>query len=284
MSATAVPLSVRIELCRASVQVMADRLGIRLLHIKGATVDRTIRAQVSGGTDVDVICEPVRIAEMHARLTGHGWQVYSTFDDGSPFAHAQTYWHPDWGYLDLHRRFPGIGLHDDEAFELLWRDRGEHRCAGRLAWVPSVDAQALLLMLNAARKTPGHRGSAGAFWEQQSEDDRRRRVALAELLRAEVALAVSTGDLEDFRDRREYSLWKAVSERGSRTQEWWARVRAAPSVREALVVVARAPLVNRSRLAHELGREPRARDIAVAFLRRARAAFREAVAGRRSRP
>src|SRR5690606_19183788 len=126
-----VPLSVRIELCRAGLQVMADGLGIRVLHIKGSTVDPSIRPVAAHGSDVDVIVDPRRTADMHRTLLAHGWEVYSTFDEGSPFGHAQTYWHQDWGYIDLHRRFPGIGRDDGTAFEVLWRDRGTVTAAGR---------------------------------------------------------------------------------------------------------------------------------------------------------
>lgn len=283
LNAISIPLAVRIELCRAAVQTIADRQGVRMLHIKGAAVDPAIRPRARSGTDVDVLCDPARIGEMHRRLREHGWRLHSTFDDGSPFAHAQTYWHPDWGYLDLHRRFPGIGIADDEAFALLWRDHRPHTCAGRSARVPSVDAQVVLLMLNLARRSEDHGGEVERVWAEQSGDDRARRIRLVRELQAEVALAAATGELERYRHRREYALWKAVSEGGSRTREWWARVRAAPTAREAMRIVVRAPRPNLSRLTRELGREPTGRDVATAVLRRARTAVTELFTTRRAR-
>ena len=47
---------------------------------------------------------------------------------------------------------------------------------------------------------------------------------------------------------REYALWKAISEGGSRSAEWWGRIRAARTTRETLAVVARAPMVNLEQL------------------------------------
>jgi len=283
LNAISIPLAVRIELCRAAVQTIADRQGVRMLHIKGAAVDPVIRPNARSGTDVDVLCDPARIDEMHARLREHGWRLHSTFDDGSPFAHAQTYWHPDWGYLDLHRRFPGIGIADDDAFALLWHDRGPHTCAGRAAQVPSLDAQIVLLMLNLARRSEDHGGEVERAWAEQSDDDRARRTRLVAELRAEVALAAATGELERYRDRREYALWKAVSDGGSRTREWWARVRAAGTTWEAIRIVLRAPRPNLSRLTRELGREPTGRDVTAAMVRRARTAVNELLTARRAR-
>ena len=65
--------------------------------------------------------------------------------------------------------------------------------------------------------------------------------------------------------QRDYRLWKVVSQGGSRSEEWWARVRAAPNLGAALQVAARAPLVNVDHLAHRLGRRPTRREIVVEF-------------------
>lgn len=270
-----VPLSVRIELCRAGLQVMADGLGIRVLHIKGSTVDPSIRPVAAHGSDVDVIVDPRRTADMHRTLLAHGWEVYSTFDEGSPFGHAQTYWHQDWGYIDLHRRFPGIGRDDGTAFEVLWRDRGTVTAAGRPVPVPGRAAQGVLLVLNAARGEAGDRAEALAFQDALPPERRREHQALLAELDAEVAAAVVTGDLERWRRDRRYLLWRSIVEGGSRSQEWWGRVRAARTPGEAMRVILRAPRVNRSRLAHQLGRRPTPRDVLAAVVSRAGRAVRE---------
>ena len=103
-----VPLAVRLLLGRAAVQVIASDAGADLLHIKGNAVDTSLRAREAPGTDIDVMARPTHVPRLHDELLRHGWVVYSSFRYGSPFGHAQTYRHPDWGYLDLHRMFPGI--------------------------------------------------------------------------------------------------------------------------------------------------------------------------------
>lgn len=283
MQQTAIPLPVRIELCRAGLQVIADRLGIRMLHIKGATLDRAVRARTRHGSDVDVLVDPAQLTPLHDALLSHGWEVYSTFDDGSPFGHAQTYWHPDWGYIDLHRRFPGIGVRDEPAFETLWDGHGTATAAGVAITVPSVRAQGVLYLLNAARGGEHERAEARSYREALPGGERNELDELIDALDAVVAASVVTGELERHRGRREYRLWKTISQRGTRTQEWWARVLAARSSREALRVIFQAPRVNRSRLAHRLGRRPTRRDVLAAGIDRARAALRELTTGRTGR-
>ncbi|WP_309127670.1 nucleotidyltransferase family protein [Microbacterium sp.] len=279
---TPIPLAVRIELCRAGVQVIADRLGIRMLHIKGTTVDRSIRPKTRNGSDVDIIVDPAAVGILHEALLAHDWQVYSSFEDGSPFGHAQTYWNSDWGYIDLHRRFPGIGLADDSAFELLWDQHSTVVAAGREIAVPSVTAQAALYVLNAARGSTNDRAEAHRFHRALAVDERLRLDLLIDRLDAVVAAAVVSGELQRHRRRAEYLLWKTVSEGGTRTQEWWGRVRAARSWREALHIMMRAPRVNRSRLAHQLGHAPTRLDVFRAAMTRARVAVGELLP-RRSR-
>ncbi|UWF77900.1 MULTISPECIES: nucleotidyltransferase family protein [Microbacterium] len=277
---SAIPLGVRLQFARASVQVIAERSGIRLLHIKGDTVDPSIRSHVRAGSDVDVLIDPVAVPRMHAELVRHGWRVYSTFLDGSPFGHAQTYHHPDWGYLDLHRRFPGIRLPDRRAFEVLWAGHGVHDAVGVPCAVPSLDVQVVLLMLNAARDVRAVGAEGRRVWQAQSPEERARRQALIRELRAEVPFAVTMGELDRLRGRREHLLWKTIAEGGSRGAEWWGRVLAARNPLEAMQTLLRAPLANRSMLAHKLGRDPTALEMATATLRRFGAGIRSLV-GRR---
>jgi len=185
----------------------------------------------------------------------------------------------DWGYIDLHRRFPGIGIDDQAAFEMLWRDRVSATAAGRAIPVPSRAAQGVLLVLNAARGTSDDREAAAAFRRGLTGAGAVEHDALVAMLDAAVAASVVAGELERWRDHRMYPLWKSVTEGGSRTREWWGRVRGARTPREALRVMLRAPRVNRSRLAHQLGRPPTSRDVVAAATaraaRRARAAARK---------
>ncbi|WP_165307276.1 nucleotidyltransferase family protein [Agromyces binzhouensis] len=263
-----VPLQVRLRFGHAAVQRVAASAGIDLLHIKGAAVDPELRPEGYLGSDVDVLVRPDHVDAIDAALREQGWELYSTFQHGSPFGHAQTYLHPAWGYVDIHRRFPGIRLRPDQAFELLWSGRHAFDIAGVACQVPSRPAQAVILVLNAARSAKGARADVITVWERADPDRRAEIDGLVERLHAEVAFAAAAGGLDRFRTDREYRLWKVVSEGGSRSAEWWARIRSAPTTWAGVRIALRAPLVNVDHLAHRLGRKPTPFDIAVEFVRR----------------
>lgn len=269
-----IPPGVRLEMSRAGVQVIADRVGARLLHIKGSMTDPVLLGPRFEGTDVDVMVDPAGIPSLHRALVAAGWQVYSAFRNNSSFEHAQTYFHPDWGYLDVHRRFPGIGIADDRAFEVLWTDRAEVRAAGLPCAVPALTAQAVLLTLNAAR-AGGMGDTAARVWDALDGPARRDCLALVERLDAAVAFAAAHGDLERYAHRREYLLWKVASRGGTRTEDWLGRVRASRTLRDRIGLVLRAPLVNTERLTHKLGRRPRPAEIVREFLTRSAQGARE---------
>ncbi|WP_457100837.1 nucleotidyltransferase family protein [Microbacterium sp. P5_E9] len=270
----AVPLDVRLRFGRAAVQVVADRLGVDVLHIKGDAVDPSLRAMQTG-TDVDILVRPADVSRLDRAIRREGWVPYSTFTYGSPFGHAQTYLHDTWGYLDLHRAFPGIRLDPASAFDLLGVESGSMDEVGVACRVPGTDAQAVLLLLNAAREGGTRRADVTNLWERASPDDRERRLRLADQLGARVALAAATGDLDSYRDRPEYALWKAITEGGSRSAEWWGRMRAATSPSEVFGLIARVARVNTEHLRIELGREPSREEVVREFLRRPRRAVAE---------
>ncbi|MFC4139878.1 MULTISPECIES: hypothetical protein [unclassified Microbacterium] len=275
-----VPLVVRLELARAAVQTIAQHSGARVLHIKGTTWDPSLRAAPAHGSDVDVIVEPAGIPAVDRALRAHGWKVYSTFRNGSPFEHAQTYWHPDWGYTDVHRWFPGIRMPAERAFALLAAGGGTVDAAGVACPVPGADAQAVLLMLNAARGSDSERAEANSIWDSADAGIRRRRDGLVDALDARTGWAAARGTLDDYRGRADHALWRVTLHGGSRIEEWWARVRAQPTLLGAAGTALRAPLVNTDRLAHELGRRPGPADIVRAFGSRASRGVREIVGGK----
>ena len=280
-SQVSVPLPVRLRFGHAAVQRLADGIGVDLLHIKGAAVDPSLRPGGYAGSDVDVLVRPAHVARLDRAMRQRGWRLYSTFEYGSPFGHAQTYIHDAWGYIDLHRFFPGIRLEPERAFDVFWSDKHEVDIGAVGCHVPGVTAQAVLLVLNAARAPRQARSDVSAAWRTASDEQRREIERLVSRLHAEVAFAAATGGLERHVAARDYRLWKVVSEGGSRSEEWWARIRAAPSVWAGLRIAARAPLVNVDHLAHRLGRTPTRRDIVLEFLRRPVRAVREAARGMR---
>lgn len=283
-AAVAVPLAVRVRLARPAVQVIADEVGADILHIKGDAVDPVLRPTIAPGTDVDALVRPAHVTRLDSALRDHGWRIYSTFVYGSPLGHAQTYVHPTWGYFDLHRRFPGIRIDPAQAFELLWSGRHDVQFPGARGCVPSLEMQATVLVLNAARSRAGGVDPIQR-WVVAPGLDRAAVDACVGQLDAHVAFAAASGDLERYRGERDYALWRVITQGGSRAAEWAARVRAAQSLPEALRIIARAPLVNVEQLSHDLGRPPKRSEIAAAFFARPMRAIRELVRrrGRRAR-
>jgi hypothetical protein len=275
-SQVSVPLSVRLRFGHAAVQHLADEIEVDVLHIKGMAVDPELRPSMQRGSDVDVMVRPEHVARLDRSLREHGWRLYSTFEFGSPFGHAQTYLHDSWGYVDIHRFFPGIRLAPARAFDRLWSDRATRDIAGVGCPVPSLPAQALLLILNAGRSRATDRPDVVVAWRDATDERRRQIEGLVADLDAPVAFSAAVGGLERYRGERDYRLWKVTSEGGSRSEEWWARVRAAPTFAAALRVIARAPLVNVDHLAHRLGRRPTRLEIVTEFFARPARAVGEA--------
>ncbi|MET0885211.1 MAG: 2-nitropropane dioxygenase [Mycetocola sp.] len=263
-----VSIRVRLHFGRAAVQLVAVQAGIDLLHLKGNATDPSLREAEAAGTDVDILVRPSQVRALHAAILIHGWELYSTFEDGSPFAHAQTYLHPQWGYLDVHRRFPGIGLDDEAAFSRLWEFRSSTPFCDIPCDVPSVAAQAVILMLNAARTGRTQGVDLERAWFDASVDARISVDEEVEKLDARLAFDAAQGELERHRGEREYRLWKAVSRRGGRLEEWWGRLLAAPSIRAKATVLVRAGLVNVEHLGHRLGHAPSRGEIVREFFAR----------------
>lgn len=280
----AIPLRARLILARAAVQVIAADNGVDLIHIKGDVIDAALRdptAPGASGTDVDVMVRPAHIGLMDRALHRSGWTVYSTFANGSPFAHAQTYRHDTWGYLDMHRSFPGFEIDDSAAFQLIWRDASTVPVAGVGCRVPSLAAQALILILNSAR-SGSRTGDVARAWDHADPGLRAATTDLAATFRAEVAFAAATGRLDEYRDHPSYRLWRAVSQGGSRSEEWVGRVLAARNPRDRARLIARLPLVNIEHLEIRLGRPPTPLDVVAEFFARPARAVREWLNSRRT--
>ncbi len=257
-------MAVRILFGHAALQVVADAVGVDLLHIKGPATDLGLQS-AGGGTDADVLVRPSQCDALLLAITARDWQRRNTFRSGSPFGHAATYWHAQWGYADIHRFFPGMAQ-DEHTFDVLWAERQTQDFAGIPAAVPSPAARHLVAVLNAAR----NRRPLPA--DSDATDAAR---VLVPRVGAEVGWAAAHGTLEAHRDAPDYALWKVTVDGGTRTQEWWARVQAAPTRRDKVALVLRAPLVNVDHLANVRGHRPTAREIMVEFFDRPRRGLAE---------
>lgn len=264
------PLAAVVQLGHAAVQQVADRAGVDVLHVKGYAIDPALRVEGRAGTDVDVIVRPEQVPTFLRALVAAGWEHVIGFRAGSPFGHAATLRHESWGYVDVHRLFPGITVDPAEAFELLWQGHRRRPVAGVPCTVPDLAVQTLVLVLNAARKprVSGLSADVEASWCAADPELRARVEELVRQLGAEVAFAAGTGRLEEYRDRRDYLLWKVMSRGGTKFEEWRARILAAPTRREAVDLVFTAPLVNVEHLTVLWGRRPTRGEIVREFFAR----------------
>jgi hypothetical protein len=268
-SERSVPTDVRTQMAHAHVQWIAEGLAVRLLHIKGAALDPRLRWPGRSGSDADILVPPTDAQALVSSMHESGWTVASGFRNGSPFEHAVTLRHSEFGWADVHRYFPGLGRPDDATFDQLWRDRAEMLIGGQPCAVPSLPAQALILLLHAAR-SPNSRADRDIdiAWGSASSERRAEVTQLVENFEAHVGFSAATGGLDGFQDRPDYALWKVASGGGTRIEEWRARTRAAPSRRAAVRLLLRAPLVNVQHLEMVLWRRPTRREIVTEFFAR----------------
>jgi hypothetical protein len=281
------PIEVRVRFAHAALQHLADGASVDLLHVKGPAVDPSVVPHRPAGTDADVLVRPSHLPCLLDALGAHGWVVHTSADAGSPFGHAVTLHHPTWGHADLHRLFPGTTVDPEVAFQRLWRTRGSMAIAAIDCTVPSRLDQAMILALNAARGGPHAAPDLAAVWGSADDAQRDAIRAAAAAIGAEVALAAAIGELDRHTAAREHDLWLVTSTGGSRTEEWRARIKAAPTITGRLRLIARAPRVNAEHLAVRLGRPPTRVEVVGEFFSRLRRAGSEAVhprAGRGSTP
>lgn len=282
MSVPVMPVQLGVQLTHATAQVIAEDIGVRLLHIKGPALDTTLLQRVDGrpqerrSSDADILAHPADTDRFLYALQQHRFELVTHFETGSAFEHAASLWHEQLGWLDVHRRFPGLGIAAGTAFERLWSDHqvvmiGGYRCA-----TPSLVAQRLILLLHAARGGGARRGDVTAAWTDASEQERAAVAVLAEQLSARVGLAAATGDLESYADHPEYELWRHFSTgEENRLGEWRARFRAAPNQCERLRLVLRAARVNKDAMTMRMHRAPTKAEVVREYGRRARVAISE---------
>lgn len=258
----------RIQLGHAALQVIADRARVDLLHLKGPALDSVLAPVPRHSTDADVWVRPSQVETLIGELPGHGYRLVADFDEGSPFEHAATYYHPQWGYVDVHRRFPGLPG-EEAVFDRLWRDHTTISIAGHDCTVPSVIAQRLVLMLHSARRDSPHAlPDLRLAWHEADEDTRDQIRRLVEEVGGQIGFAAATGHVDDYRGTPEWRMWTTFTGQGSRLGEWRARFLLARGWRAKAHVLARLVRVNRAHLAMQLGHEPTRAQLVRAFVQR----------------
>ena len=224
-AAGSIPPSIRVELAHAAVCNLARRAGVDLLVVKGPGMDPLVGFKGRASADVDVLVRPDEVGRFLDLVKAHGWWARDRFETGSPFGHSTTLFHPTWGDLDVHRLIPGIGVDPSVAFDVFWASRIDVTLGGQPCPHPQPAAQALVLVLHAARSEGSPRAGQDVVhaWTDAPSEQQAAILALVDRLDAHVAWAAGTGDLEAFRGDSSYRLWAVASRGGGRLEEWRAR-------------------------------------------------------------
>lgn len=246
------PDRVATELLHGEVAHLLGTAGIPVLHVKGPTVIRWLHpdGRRQWG-DVDVLLPPDRVDDAREVLAACGFgELFPGVDHRSSEDHsvvlARAAGSAGGGEVDLHHRFPGIGLAPGPAFALLWRRRVPDRLAHTPVWFPDHPTRALLLVLNTARSAD----------LAQARDDLRRLLradvnwdAVAALgaeldalgaLRAGLELEPGGARVRDshaaLRDFPRSPEWQLRTAGAPRTAVRWAQLRAVPRRRRPAVL------------------------------------------------
>ena len=273
-STTTIPVAARVHLAHAAVQRLAEDAGVSLLHLKGPAVLSGLRPVGRKSSDVDVLVRPGDYTRFERALREQGWAPSSHLETGSAFAHAANWWHPHWGYVDVHAHWPGPTVSPEDVFAAFSEESFDQPIAHLPCPVPGRTAQILVLLLHTARGS--NSADLDLAWHAQPEEQRRLVLELGARLGAHVAIAAALGDLDTHRDDTSYDLWRFYREGGGRLDEWRARFRAARTPSARLHVLLFAARVNRDHLAVELGHTPARTEVGRAQLTRVGTLSREA--------
>lgn len=279
------PIGVRLRLTHGLLEKLAQDAGVQLLHVKGEALHPVLAAGRGQSTDCDVLVHPDHLDRYLQALVAAGWERYTTFEHGSVFEHAATYYHPVWGTVDVHRHFPGLHSDPTLTFSTLWATHAEVALGGVQVPVPDLLGQRLILLVHSAR------GSAGAAsrdraraWGDAADAEREGVEALAEQLGARVPLAIATGQVDKVRGEPELRVWLAVSEQANPTTVWVNRLLDAPGVGGKLRIFWQALHVNPDHLTLRLGHTPSRQELRREWWRRLGRGVRRLLAMMHQRP
>lgn len=268
-----VPVDVRVHLAHAVVQSVADGASVDVLHIKGPAAAQAGRPAGRASVDADVLVRPSHLARFTAALGSAGWRQVTPLATAGRVEHSTNWFHGQVGQLDVHVRFPGIGLDAESAFGLMWRGRDEAEIAHRVCTVPAASVHRLILLLHAARDPRGRAGDVAAVWGDAPDAARTVLRELAARFDADVALAAAIGELDRFVDRPEYGLWRLYTD-GRSTLAGLERVRAEVGAGGAKGLVGYLGVLRhgtyiaahmRDRLRAQLGRPPSVGELLGAY-------------------
>jgi hypothetical protein len=232
------------ELVYAVVARVAASRGIRCVFTKGPALHlQRLREREHSG-DVDLWCEPARVEELADALTPWGWRRAPDPWRGTTIHHTVTLTPDHWGCeIDVHRRFPGLVLDDERAFDLVIRDAVPLRFAGVDVLVPAPAAHAVLAALHAVRpvigagpRTLGASASAEAFLARaEGSVARARELGAVPALRRELEVFAEPGSLDpDATGTPRDWIWR---QQPNHIRAYWMAMKAEPwAVRARLIL------------------------------------------------
>lgn len=147
------------ELVYALVASVARENEIPLIVIKGPVLHRQGLREREHSGDVDIWVAPDRVRQLAAALRAWGWSEVPDVWSHTEINHSISLEpRAGWGCeIDIHRRMPGIGLPDVDAFATVLRNSEANTFAGVEARAPVTSANAILAALHMLRPEIGAR-------------------------------------------------------------------------------------------------------------------------------
>jgi len=276
-------------LAYALVQHVARTAGVRVLFVKGLTVEAQGLRPPRVSSDVDVLVDPGQVDQIIEILGGHGWTARP--DSSAPrffSLHSQSLHHPDWSCdIDVHGSYPGFFADAEDVFDILWQRRRQMLVAGHHIDVPTPAASACILAAHAMRNATDARSTeelsylTHAVLSGPSRPDVFEIAELAGRLRASetlrpwlAGLGIDAG-IDDLTAAERWAWNLRLVSGGTTSYHWWIRWHTARWWERPSIAVAVALVGSRTILRRQLP----AKDIVMLKLREFQEARRALRAG-----
>jgi len=143
------------QLAAACVGGAAHALGIRVIMVKGISLQAHRLRSTHTSSDTDLLATPGDVDALCTQLTSSGWQARSGSTGGSRMArHSVALTHPAWpNDVDVHFFIPGLLCDPSRAFEALWSHRERATVAGQPVWMPDRASSTVIWALHSLRGT-----------------------------------------------------------------------------------------------------------------------------------
>lgn len=256
---SALPMEVRVRFAHAMIAHLFAQAGIRALHHKGHTAPEGTYVAGRASTDADVLVPPDQAARAVEVLQARGWDLVTSYRDGSIFQHAASLWHSHLGYADIHQLIPGTGPTPQAVFERLWSQRSTADMGGQPCTVPGRLDHLALIVIHAARDTSRGQPDTAHLRSSLSPQEWAEVRARALELRAAAPWVVATGESAPAA-QAEVALWRALRDGADRDVLLRARIHAAEGFRQRASIALGTLVPNRGHLRMHLEREPRLAD------------------------